>query len=202
MGKAAMTEARWLRSRRPRDLFAFLEEIQASERKLRLFAVACSRRCNFNKSGDGEREETDAENLSERFADGLATPHELARRKSWWVADSKGLAAARFFAETKLSVGDLKQGGKAAIFREVFGNPFREVRFDPALRTPAVASLATAAYEERLTPSFDLDPVRLSILADALEDASCSNEDLIAHLRSSGPHVRGCWAVDVILGKG
>ena len=46
-----------------------------------------------------------------------------------------------------------------------------------------------------------LDPVRLAILADALEEAGCDSEDLLAHLRSPGPHVRGCWAVDLVLGK-
>jgi hypothetical protein len=46
-----------------------------------------------------------------------------------------------------------------------------------------------------------LDPVRLSILADALEDAGCENADVLGHLRSPGPHVRGCWPLDLILGK-
>jgi hypothetical protein len=55
--------------------------------------------------------------------------------------------------------------------------------------------LAQAIYDER---AFD----RLPILADALLDAGCDNEELLAHLRSEGPHVRGCWAVDLILGKG
>ncbi|HKB40626.1 MAG TPA: hypothetical protein VKD72_29640, partial [Gemmataceae bacterium] len=44
-------------------------------------------------------------------------------------------------------------------------------------------------------------PARLAVLADALEDAGCSDADLLSHLRGSGPHVRGCWAVDLILGK-
>lgn len=47
-----------------------------------------------------------------------------------------------------------------------------------------------------------LDPVRLAILADALEDADCDHADLLTHLRGPGPHVRGCWAVDLLLGKG
>jgi hypothetical protein len=57
-----------------------------------------------------------------------------------------------------------------------------------------VRRLAEAIYEER---AFG----RLPILADALLDAGCDNEELIAHCRSEGPHVRGCWAVDLILGK-
>jgi hypothetical protein len=46
-----------------------------------------------------------------------------------------------------------------------------------------------------------LDPARLTVLADALEDAGCTDADLLGHLRSPGPHVRGCWAVDLVLGK-
>jgi hypothetical protein len=57
-------------------------------------------------------------------------------------------------------------------------------------------------YEDRKMPEGTLDNARLAILADALLDAGCSDEDLIQHLRSPGPHVRGCWAVDRILGKG
>jgi hypothetical protein len=46
-----------------------------------------------------------------------------------------------------------------------------------------------------------LDPDRLAVLADALEDAGCENADVLGHLRSPGPHARGCWALDLILGK-
>jgi hypothetical protein len=46
-----------------------------------------------------------------------------------------------------------------------------------------------------------LDPDRLAILADALEDAGCDNTDILSHLRGQGPHVRGCWVVDLLLGK-
>jgi hypothetical protein len=41
----------------------------------------------------------------------------------------------------------------------------------------------------------------LAILADALFDAGCDNEELLTHCRADGPHVRGCWAVDLILGR-
>jgi hypothetical protein len=72
---------------------------------------------------------------------------------------------------------------------------------DPAWRTPKVASLAEAAYEQRLLPSGELDPARLAVLADALEEVGAGG-DLLAHLRSRGPHVRGCWAVDLATGRG
>jgi hypothetical protein len=81
------------------------------------------------------------------------------------------------------------------IIRDIFGNPFRPVAFDPSWRTVAVVALATSIYEER---AFD----RMPILADALEDAGCDNADIIGHLRDpNATHVRGCWALDLVLGK-
>ncbi len=89
----------------------------------------------------------------------------------------------------------------ADLTRELFGNPFRPVALEPAWRTSGVLALAGAAYEERSLPSGTLHPDRLAVLADALEDAGCTDAELLGHLRSEGPHVRGCWAVDLILGK-
>jgi hypothetical protein len=65
-----------------------------------------------------------------------------------------------------------------------------------------VTGLAPAAYEERALPSGELDPARLAVLADALEDTGCADSEVLGHLRGPGPHVRGCWALDLILGKG
>jgi hypothetical protein len=64
-----------------------------------------------------------------------------------------------------------------------------------------VVRLAQAAYEERQMPAGTLDNTRLAVLADALEEAGCDNADILAHCRSGGEHVRGCWVVDLILGK-
>jgi hypothetical protein len=66
--------------------------------------------------------------------------------------------------------------------------------FEPAWRSPDVVALAKGIYEER---AFD----RLPILADALQDAGCDCDDILDHCRGSVPHVRGCWVVDLILGK-
>jgi hypothetical protein len=74
------------------------------------------------------------------------------------------------------------------------GNPFRPVAADSRWLTSTVVSLAQAIYDDRL---FD----RLPILADALEDAGCDNADILTHCRGDGSHVRGCWVVDLILGK-
>jgi hypothetical protein len=90
---------------------------------------------------------------------------------------------------------------RAGLLRDVFGNPFRRLPRVTGWRTPDVLSLAQAAYDERILPSGELDTTRLCVLADALEEAGCTDADLLAHLRSSGPHVRGCWVVDLLLGK-
>ena len=68
-------------------------------------------------------------------------------------------------------------------------------------RTPTVNSLVEAAYQERDLPSGHLDPARLAVLSDALEDAGCTDAAILDHLRGPGPHVRGCWALDLLLAK-
>jgi hypothetical protein len=83
---------------------------------------------------------------------------------------------------------------QATQVRDIFGNPFRPVAFDPGWRTSDAVALARAIYDER---SFD----RLPILADALMDAGCEDEQVIEHCRSEGTHVRGCWVVDLVLEK-
>ncbi len=87
------------------------------------------------------------------------------------------------------------------LFRDIFSNPFRPVTLDSSWRTPTAVALAQAAYDERSLPAGTLDPERLAVLADALEDAGCDNADIVDHLRGPGPHVRGCFVVDLLLGK-
>jgi hypothetical protein len=88
---------------------------------------------------------------------------------------------------------DQAQADHARLVRCIFGNPFRTEPFEAAWRTPDVQALANASADQARD--------RLLILADALEDAGCSSEQLLAHLRSGGAHPRGCWAVDLALGK-
>jgi hypothetical protein len=83
--------------------------------------------------------------------------------------------------------------------RCIFGNPFRHAALDPAWRTPTVVSLAHAASEVRSFSSGHLDPDRLAILADALEEAGCTEVEILIHLHGPGPHVWGCWPVDLVL---
>ena len=82
----------------------------------------------------------------------------------------------------------------ADLVRCVFGNPFRTPPMSPACYSLTVTHLATTIYTDRL---FD----RLPILADALEEAGCTDTDMLEHCRKPGLHVRGCWVVDLILGK-
>lgn len=92
----------------------------------------------------------------------------------------------------------------AGIFRDIFGNPFRSVTLDHAWLTwndGTVPKLAQAIYDERGLPSGHLDSGRLAILADALEDSGCTDKDILEHCRGPGPHVRGFWVVDLLLGK-
>jgi hypothetical protein len=83
---------------------------------------------------------------------------------------------------------------QADLIRDVFGDPFRPVAFDPGWRTEAVVGLARGMYESR-----DFSP--MPVLADALDDAGCAADAVLAHCRGEGPHVRGCWVVDAVLGK-
>jgi hypothetical protein len=80
------------------------------------------------------------------------------------------------------------------LLRDIFGNPFCLVTADPAWLTSTVVSLAEGIYADS---AFD----RLPILADALQDGGCENADILAHCRGEGPHVRGCWVVDLLLRK-
>lgn len=89
----------------------------------------------------------------------------------------------------------------ARLVRCIFGNPFRHVEFSRACLTATVRALANAAHQERALPSGELDTARLAVLSDGLEEAGCADVALLSHLREPGPHVRGCWALDLVLGK-
>jgi hypothetical protein len=80
-------------------------------------------------------------------------------------------------------------------FHDIFGNPFRRVAFDPNWRTATAVGLAQTMYDAR---DFNAMP----ILADALQDAGCEDAAILGHCRdANGVHVRGCWVVDLVLGK-
>ena len=90
------------------------------------------------------------------------------------------------------------------LLRDIFGNPFRPVAINPDWlnwNDGAIPRLASAIYEQRSQPDGTFDVTRMGVLADALEDAGCDNGDILNHCRERSIHVRGCWLVDLLLGK-
>jgi hypothetical protein len=149
--------------------------------------------------GVGRRREA---TLSDRLESNCA----LADHAAGWVANKDAKGAARTAAS---AVGWVRHHAAdpariwtaADLIRETFGNPFRPVALDAAWLTPTVRSVALAASEERLLPSGKLDANLLAVLADALEEARCDETTILGHLRGARPHVRGCFAVDGLLGR-
>jgi len=223
MLEKSMTEAKWLQATDPKPMLHFLSGV-GSERKLRLHLHACLSRTP-------ERREYDVQVLAvgERLAEGQASEEDRQRvlplvtdyhthqypsvaaivsplTVSWllWGAE----AAARDVASSLVPIIDPRTwneaewrahindelGTQCGLLRDIFGNPLRLAGVDLRWRTETVVALATGIYEER---AFD----RMPILADALEDAGCDHADILTHCRGDGPHVRGCWVVDLLLGK-
>jgi hypothetical protein len=90
---------------------------------------------------------------------------------------------------------EAEQQEQAHLLRDIVGNPFRPATFDPAWRTSTVVAVTRGMYESR-------DFSAMPILADALQDAGCTSDDILDHCRDpKQPHVRGCWVVDLVLGK-
>ena len=82
-----------------------------------------------------------------------------------------------------------------ALLRDIFANPFRPVGFDSAWRTSTAVAMAKGMYDSR-------DFTAMPILADALQDAGCDDDDVLSHCRAEhGIHVRGCWVIDLVLGN-
>jgi hypothetical protein len=177
-----MTEAEWLACDDPDRMLAYLaERFRESHRQGRLLVAGCARLA-WQALGELDR---GAAELNERLAERFEPHHPVAAliHPMLW---RQGSPAAQ-----------------AAMVRDLFGDPFRPApALDPAWRTHAVLGLAQAAYDDRDHPQGTLWPDRLAVLSDALEEAGCADPDLLGHLRSPGPHVRGCWALDLILGKG
>jgi hypothetical protein len=186
-----------------------------SVRKLRLVICAFLRRPAFWRSLTSVSSQR-AVVVSERYAEGAAERDEMRRaRKSahnaWGRGSGQlGLANTACHLDPKLlrdgpvklwcdaiNLGGLRD--LAQLLRDVLADPSLPATLKPAHRTPTVASLAQAAYDERKMPSGELDSHRLAVLADALEELGAAGE-LVKHLRSPGPHVRGCHVVDLVLG--
>jgi hypothetical protein len=215
-----MTKAEWEACDDPHEMVGWVES--KSSRKLRLLACACCRRIWNDIRDERCRAAVDG---AEQFADDLI-PVEVFTRLSE-AADVAygegfnspnndprivGMYAATFTATREIAGWHLSDIFRAAadvpssaryeeevqadLIRDIFGNPFRPVAFLPAWRTDTAMSLARQMYESR---EFGAMP----ILADALQDAGCDSDALLNHLRDTGAaHVRGCWALDLVLGKG
>jgi hypothetical protein len=97
-----------------------------------------------------------------------------------------------------------KNAGQVVLLRDIMGGPARPFDITPADLTwnnGIIVRLAQTAYEERSLPDGTLDLARLAVLADALEEAGVRDTLLLKHLREPGPHVRGCFVIDAILGR-
>lgn len=221
-----MTEAEWMACTEPGPMLGFLSG-KASDRRFRLFAAACCRRI-WHLMAD--RECRRAVEAAEGHADGLVTDKGLNRADAaltakvvkerlaaWSTVDGYvrymaiGAAqcavkshylsyfaanSARYASQARSAFEGVEEGeAQSRLLRDIIGNPFRPVTIASACRTHEVTGLAQAIYDEG---AFD----RLHELADALQRASgCDNDTLLAHCHESGPHVRGCSAVDTVLGK-
>jgi hypothetical protein len=207
----------------PRAMLLVVAQSGPTERKIRLFNVAICRRF-WGYLSEALRAILSE---SELLADGLARASSggLCRRANAAVAlfdrqyptkqfpsaeiriqrdaaaavcyavlPDQLFGAANYFWDIDLA----ENGPHSSIIRDIFGNPFRQSPPPPcavlAWNDGTVRRIAEGIYEER---AFD----RLLILHDALLDAGCNEEDILAHCRSEGPHVRGCWVIDLILGK-
>jgi hypothetical protein len=102
---------------------------------------------------------------------------------------------------TPKSVRSKERRAQRELLHDIFGNPFRRPALDPAWRTPEVRALARAVYDNRFLPGGSLDRFRLTLLADALEEAGCTDRAILDHCRGPAPHVRGCHLVEAILGN-
>jgi hypothetical protein len=219
-----MNGEEWATSVDPTPMLDYLRGERASDRKLRLYAVACCRRV-WNLLVD-ERSRK-AVRVAEAYADGSVdrerliamrdeardvkgilhgptqTPFKRAANAAFDATRDTGSSAANntpYEAARALNFEDhnLCEEGEvrqqAHLLRCIFGNPFRPVVLDSAFLTPNMVALAQAMYDDR---AFD----RMPMLGDALEIAGCDNIAVIDHCRSQSEHVRGCWVVDALLGK-
>ncbi|WP_238602698.1 hypothetical protein [Fimbriiglobus ruber] len=208
-----MTEEEWLAATEPTPLVAYVRGL-ATGRQLAMAAIALCRsdrdlmRPGYSRDGvawservtDGEIASDDLGGLDPGADYLMGAAANRCRCVAGHAADGDLLRAHDSLAEVVGILIDqdwdnarrLKR--MAEVFRCIFGNPFRPITFNPSYLTPTVLSLAKGIYEDR---AFD----RMPVLADALQDAGCDNEDILTHCRGPGPHVRGCWVVDLCLGK-
>jgi hypothetical protein len=218
-------EHNWVSASNPEGLLGMLEG-RASDRKRRLFLCAACR--DLWPLLPDHPDLHEALVFAERWADAPGEPDSLARtyssirtqvmdagrqwhgtaRPSWGALHALSLTchpSAADGTEWLMLGGAAGLGAKCVeLLRDVFANPFRETSLSVevlAWQGGTLRQLAQGAYDERQLPAGALDPAAIAVLADALEDAGCADESVTTHLREPRPHVRGCWVVDLILGK-
>jgi hypothetical protein len=230
---AKVTEGEWLAASDPERMVEFAGGT-LSDRKLRLFSIACCQRNDHLIQHaivpENQVHLRNVMRVAEEYADGKVTSDELD--DAFWAADrSLFVDSGQPFRDLALrereggladvwkkvidnlyaaagdcydltadqleewnAIGVRERRAQADLLRDIF-NPFHPDALDPRWVTSDVLGLAQGIYDDRM---FD----RLPILADALTDAGCNDEAILSHCRSDGPHVRGCWTVDLVLGKG
>jgi hypothetical protein len=195
-----MTEAEWLKCAEPRRMLEFMRD-KASDRKWRLVVCKLALLDHTIRRTDLSNALQSVE-LGEQWADGEVSDEEVAAfcratctepGLGVWVSLHSPAVES---VETFLNGPPGRAAGLPFLFREIFGNPFRPLACDPAWLTSTVVALAEGIYADR---AFD----RMPILADALQDAGCDNEDTLTHCRDTQrTHVRGCWVIDLLTGRG
>jgi hypothetical protein len=223
-----MTEAEWLACDDPYEMLSPLLRT-AGPRKLRLFGVACCDRIRHLLADERSRAAVEAAGrFADGLCDAAELDRgcdaaELARTGTladarWWAASAAcSLCAKRERIEVVMldmpeclgvshaawsvaaAAGEAaERPAQVALLRDVFGPlPFRPVAIDPAWLWwigGTVPAIARRIYDDRRWED-------MPILADALMDAGCDNSDILDHCRKPGEHVRGCWVVDLLLGK-
>ncbi len=226
-----MTEAEWHTSEDSQGLIShILSREEISDRRVGLFMVACCRQLKdrgeqcrhmvetVEQYQEGLLPHEEVELLWPGLRQELGMDYslegeilcELAHYEPWGHAGIVASKAAMMTAgEATASMSEahsdeafaaydaasrVAQAEQVGLLRDIFGNPFRPVAFSPSWRTSTAVTLASEMYESR-------DFSAMPILADALQDAGCDNDDVLSHCRGPGPHVRGCWVVDLVLGK-
>jgi hypothetical protein len=210
---AELTEYQWLNVNEPLQMLDFVLG-RASERKLRLFCCACWRPLANTWVYSSLREVLDA---AEAFAEGKAGRGRLKRIVAHrsgsdcegirWLAAKRATQAVRETVRCSALASSYLAGWgthsdlwitarrrQAIYLREIFGNPFSVRAIQSRWLTSTVTFLAQVASEDR-------DYAVLPLLGDALEEAGCSDQAILQHCRGNGEHVRGCWVLDLILGK-
>jgi hypothetical protein len=204
-----LTREGWLGSSNSQAMLVCLEaQGRASQRKLGLFADWCRR---FGRLGPGG---TDPAGVADAWLAAAETGRLAAETLTSTVGTLPPLGAVNpgvlreFWGNPDsqlrrlLAASDAAEGVLCQVLRDLWGNPFRPPQIDRSVlwEGSTVVRLAQSA-EDNLLPGGTLAEDRLAVLADALEDAGCTDAALLGHLRGPGPHVRGCWALDLILGR-